>query len=82
MSTAMTHYKDDAGLAIREMSFDMQKLGQFGLWVKAITQQVVTNTDDIEELKSTVKQQSREIAELKRKLSLMDVENAKISYPL
>ena len=31
MSTAMTHYKNDAGLTIREMSFDMQKLGQFGL---------------------------------------------------
>lgn len=31
MSTAITPYKDEAGLAIREMSFDMQKLGQFGL---------------------------------------------------
>jgi DNA-binding transcriptional regulator GbsR (MarR family) len=31
MSTAMTTYKDEAGLSIREMSFDMQKLGQFGL---------------------------------------------------
>lgn len=31
MTTAITPYKDEAGLAIREMSFDMQKLGQFGL---------------------------------------------------
>jgi len=27
----LTNYKDEAGLVIREMSFDMQKLGQFGL---------------------------------------------------
>lgn len=31
MTSAITHYKDEAGFAIREMSFDMQKLGQFGL---------------------------------------------------
>ncbi len=31
LSTSLTNYKDDAGLTIREMSFDMQKLGQFGL---------------------------------------------------
>ena len=83
MTTAITPYKDEAGFAIREMSFDMQKLGQFGLWVKAITQQVVTNTDDIEELKSTVKQQQREIAELKRQMSLRDVKDATVvSYEM
>jgi peptidoglycan hydrolase CwlO-like protein len=38
------------------MSFDMQKLGQFGLWVKAVTEQVTKNTDDIEELKEEIKQ--------------------------
>lgn len=81
MSTAITPYKDEAGLSIREMSFDMQKLGQFGLWAKAITQQVITNTDDIEELKSTVKQQQREIAELKRQMSLRDAKEAQ-AYPL
>lgn len=73
MTTKITSYKDEAGLSIREMSFDMQKLGQFGLWVKAITQQVVTNTDDIEELKSTVKQQQREINELKKQMALKDI---------
>lgn len=31
MSTSLTSYKDEAGLTIREMAFDMQKLGQFGL---------------------------------------------------
>ncbi len=73
MKTAVTPYKDEAGLAIREMSFDMQKLGQFGLWIKAITQQVVTNTDDIEELKSTIKQQQIELNELKRQMSLRNI---------
>jgi peptidoglycan hydrolase CwlO-like protein len=38
------------------MSFDMQKLGQFGLWVKAVSEQVSKNTDDIEELKEEIKQ--------------------------
>lgn len=31
MQTSVTHYKDEGGLPLREMSFDMQKLGQFGL---------------------------------------------------
>ena len=31
MNSKLTSYKDEAGLIIREMSFDMQKLGQFGL---------------------------------------------------
>ena len=58
MTSAITNYKDEAGLAIREMSFDMQKLGQFGLWVKAVTEQVSKNTDDIESIK-------RELQELR-----------------
>lgn len=70
MNSKLTSYKDEAGLIIREMSFDMQKLGQFGLWVKAVSEQVSKNTDDIEDLKDTVKQQSLEIAELKRRLGI------------
>ena len=56
MDSKLTSYKDEAGLIIREMSFDMQKLGQFGLWVKAVSEQVSKNTDDIEELKEEIKQ--------------------------
>lgn len=70
MNSKLTSYKDEAGLIIREMSFDMQKLGQFGLWVKAVSEQVTKNTDDIENLKDTVKQQQYEIAELKRQLGI------------
>lgn len=61
MTSAITSYKDSAGFAIREMSFDMQKLGQFGLWVKAITNQVSENTDDIQSLKKEVDSLKREI---------------------
>ena len=56
MTSAITNYKDEAGLAIREMSFDMQKLGQFGLWVKAVTEQVSKNTDDIESIKRELRE--------------------------
>jgi hypothetical protein len=38
------------------MSFDMQKLGQFGLWVKAVTEQVSKNTDDIENIKRELRE--------------------------
>lgn len=56
MTSAITNYKDEAGLAIREMSFDMQKLGQFGLWVKAVTEQVSKNTDDIKSIKRELRE--------------------------
>ena len=56
MDSKITNYKDEAGLAIREMSFDMQKLGQFGLWVKAVTEQVTKNTDDIESIKKELRE--------------------------
>jgi cell division protein FtsB len=52
------------------MSFDMQKLGQFGLWVKAVSEQVSKNTDDIEELKQEIKQLRQENSEIKRKLGI------------
>ena len=56
MDSKITNYKNEAGLAIREMSFDMQKLGQFGLWVKAVTEQVSKNTDDIENIKKELRE--------------------------
>ena len=70
MNSKLTSYKDEAGLIIREMSFDMQKLGQFGLWVKAVSEQVSKNTDDIEELKQEIKQLRQENSEIKRKLGI------------
>ena len=79
MNSKLTEFKDSAGLVIREMSFDMQKLGQFGLWVKAVSEQVTKNTDDIEDLKDTVKQQQYEIAELKRRLGIQENKNINLS---
>ena len=70
MNSKLTSYKDEAGLIIREMSFDMQKLGQFGLWVKAVSEQVTKNTDDIQELKEEIKQLRQENSEIKRKLGI------------
>ena len=70
MNSKLTSYKDEAGLIIREMSFDMQKLGQFGLWVKAVSEQVTKNTDDIEELEEEIKQLRQENSEIKRKLGI------------
>ena len=72
MNSKLTSYKDEAGLIIREMSFDMQKLGQFGLWVKAVSEQVSKNTDDIEELKQEIKQLRRENKEIRTKLAIKD----------
>lgn len=70
MKSELTTYKDEAGLIIREMSFDMQKLGQFGLWVKAVTKQVQENTDDIDILKDKVDLQERRIRELEKLIEL------------
>ena len=73
VKSEITTYKDEAGFAIREMSFDMQKLGQFGLWVKAVTEQVSKNTDDIDDLKNKIDLQERRIKELERLVELSQV---------
>lgn len=76
LTTEITNYKDEAGFAIREMSFDMQKLGQFGLWVKAVTEQVSKNTDDIENIK-------RELRELRAfKEAVERQSGVKVTYPM
>lgn len=49
---------DEAGLTIIQKNFNLTGLQQAALWVKAVTEQVSKNTDDIEEMK-------QELAELK-----------------
>lgn len=66
LSTAITNYKDTAGFSIREMSFDMDKLGQFGLWAKAITNQVTENTEDITSMKKKIEEYEKRIKSLER----------------
>ena len=82
MTSKLTNYKDEAGLTIRELSFDMQKLGQFGLWVKAITEQVVSNTDDIQELRANYNDLQKEVKELRRRLDIKEGLTDKISFEL
>lgn len=49
---------DEAGLTIIQKNFNLTGLQQAALWVKAVTDQVSKNTDDIEDMK-------RELEELK-----------------
>lgn len=53
-----TSSTDSAGLQIIQKNFNLTGLQQAALWVKAVTEQVTKNTDDIEEMK-------RELQELK-----------------
>lgn len=64
MSTDITTYKDEAGFNIRQLNFDMQKLGQFGLWVKNITNQVTENTEDITSMKKKIEEYEKRIKSL------------------
>lgn len=66
MTTEITPYRNEAGFNIRELSFDMEKLGQFGLWAKAVTEQVSTNTEDINALKSKIDEYEKRIKSLER----------------
>lgn len=66
LNTEITTYKDEAGFSIRQLNFDMEKLGQFGLWVKAVTEQVTENTEDIATLKSKIDEYEKRIKSLER----------------
>jgi len=66
LNTEITTYKDEAGFNIRQMNFDMEKLGQFGLWVKAVTEQVSENTEDINTLKQKNEELEKRIKSLER----------------
>ena len=66
LTTELTTYKDEAGFSIRQLNFDMEKLGQFGLWVKAVTEQVSENTEDIAAIKQKNEELERRIKSLER----------------
>lgn len=68
---------DEAGLIIYQKNFNLTNLNQAALWVQAVTQQVTTNTQDIEQLKEDNivlkeenKQMRKEIDQLKKEMSL------------
>ena len=58
-----TNNYDEAGLPVIQKNFNLQGLNQAALWVKAVTEQVTANTEDIEELK-------KKVAALEKELSL------------
>lgn len=80
LNTEITTYKDEAGFNIRQLNFDMEKLGQFGLWVKAVTQQVSENTEDIATLKSKIDEYEKRIKSLERLYHISDVKEVDF-YP-
>lgn len=55
---------DEGGLPIIQKNFNLEGLNQAALWVKAVTEQVTKNTDDIEKMK----QELEELKDWKRKL--------------
>ena len=63
LSEEVSDQTDEAGLPIIQKNFNLTGLNQAALWVKAVTEQIVTNTEDIEELK-------KEVAALKKELSI------------
>ena len=78
---------DKAGLPIIHKNFQLDGFQQAALWVKAVTQQIQMNTEDISnvkdevaELKQELKLAKEEIKELKRKQAINNVKEIEY-YP-
>lgn len=76
LSEETTDSSDEAGLPVIQKSFNLTGLQQAALWVKAVTQQVTANTEDIEELKKKVAALERELS-IRRNATYPDTK-----YPL
>lgn len=61
---------DEAGLTVIQKNFNLTGLQQAALWAKAMTQQVMQNTSDIEDIKSENEDLKRRIAALEREAAL------------
>lgn len=68
----VTDKRDTAGLPIVQKSFDLNGLQQAALWVKAVTEQVTTNTADIEDLKMSNEEMKSEIEKLTKKIAVLE----------
>ena len=76
LSEEVSDQTDEAGLPIIQKNFNLTGLNQAVLWVRAVTEQIVTNTEDIEELK-------KEVAALKKELSIRrNATYTETTYPL
>lgn len=72
LSEEVTDKRDTAGLPIVQKSFDLNGLQQAALWVKAVTEQVTTNTADIEDLKMSNEEMKSEIEKLTKKIAVLE----------
>lgn len=73
----VTDSYDQAGLPVIQKSFNLSALNQAALWIRAVTEQIQENTEDISaikdemaDLKNQLKLANAEIKELKRQNSL------------
>lgn len=67
---------DEAGLPIVQKNFNLTGLQQAALWVKAVTEQVTKNTDDIEIIKQENEEMKSQISELQRKMKIYEKERS------
>jgi len=70
LEETFTDKKDQTGLPVIQKNFNLTGLQQAALWVKAVTEQVSKNTDDIEEIKNENQDLKRRIAALEREAAL------------
>lgn len=60
-----TDKTDEAGLPVIQKNFNLQGLNQAALWIKAVSEQLITNTEDIERIKL-------ENADMKRRIAVLE----------
>lgn len=70
--------KDEAGLPVITRVFNLTGLNQAALWVKAVTEQVQANTNDIEDLKQSNEELKQSNEELRREIELLKKEQARL----
>lgn len=64
-----TDKTDEAGLPVIQKNFNLQGLNQAALWIKAVSEQLITNTEDIERIKLENADMKRRIAVLENTIS-------------
>lgn len=74
----VTEGKDEYGLPVIQKNFNLTGLNQAALWVKAVTEQVQANTNDIEDLKQSNEELKQSNEELRREIELLKKEQARL----
>ena len=78
-----TDKKDSAGFPIVQKNFDLQSLNQAALWAKKITEQVIMNTSDIEQMKKELEELKEWKKRKEREESLKrNYVEQEIAYPM